>query len=107
MRLYLVRHGDATSAEENPRRPLSAKGRGEVERMASFLARSGVKPQRVVHSGKLRAGETAAILARALAPGLMLEEAESLGPNDPVYAFLAAAQGWAEAGSADVMVAGH
>ena len=107
MRLYLVRHGDATSAEENPRRPLSAKGRGEVERMASFLARSGVRPQRVVHSGKLRAGETAAILARALAPGLMLEEAESLGPNDSVDALIAAARGWAAAGSGDVMVAGH
>ena len=80
---------------------------GEVERMASFLARSGVSPRRVIHSGKLRAGETAAILARALAPGLMLEEAESLGPNDSVDALIAAAQGWAETGSGDVMVAGH
>lgn len=97
MRLYLVRHGDATSAEENPRRPLSAKGRGEVERMASFLARSGVRPRRVIHSGKLRAGETAAILARALVPGVMLEESENLGPEDSPDRLVSAANTWAKA----------
>ena len=117
MRLYLVRHGDATRAEENPRRPLSAKGRGEVERMASFLARSGVRPRRVIHSGKLRAGETAAILARALAPGLMLEESEGLGPEDSPDKLIAAANAWAEAAldgrggagaaASDALIVGH
>ena len=117
MRLYLVRHGDATSPEENPRRPLSAKGRSEVERMASFLARSGVRPRRALHSGKLRAGETAAILARTLAPGLMLEEAESLNPEDSPDRLISAARGWVaaamedrgamNAAANDVMVVGH
>ncbi|MBM3581113.1 MAG: phosphohistidine phosphatase SixA, partial [Alphaproteobacteria bacterium] len=78
MRVYLARHGDAVEALENPRRPLSAKGRAEVERMASFLARGGVRPRRIIHSQKLRAGETAAILARVLAPGIALEESEGL-----------------------------
>ncbi len=117
MRLYLVRHGDATRAEENPRRPLSAKGRSEVERMASFLARSGVRPRRVIHSGKLRAGETAAILARALVPGVMLEESENLGPEDSPDRLVSAANTWAKAAldgrgatnaaTSDVLVAGH
>ena len=97
MRLYLVRHGDATSPEENPRRPLSAKGRSEVERMASFLARSGVRPRRALHSGKLRAGETAAILARTLAPGLMLEESAGLDPEDSPDRLISAARGWVAA----------
>ena len=117
MRLYLVRHGDATGAEENPRRPLSAKGRGEVERMASFLARSGVRPRRVLHSGKLRAGETAAILARALAPGLMLEESETLGPEDSPDRLISAAKTWTQAAmdgrggtsaaANDILIVGH
>ncbi len=97
MRIYLARHGDATGPEENPRRPLSAKGRAEVERMASFLARSGVRPRRVIHSGKLRAGETAAILARVLVPGVMLEESENLGPEDSPERLVAAAGNWVKA----------
>ena len=117
MRLYLVRHGEATAPEENPRRPLSAKGRAEVERMASFLARGGVRPRRVLHSGKLRAGETAAILARALAPGLMLEEAENLNPEDTPARLLSAARGWVaaamegrgnmNAAANDILLVGH
>ena len=117
MRIYLVRHGDATSPQENPRRPLSAKGRGEVERMASFLARSGVRPRRVLHSEKLRAGETAAILARALIPGLVLEESQGLGPEDSPDRLISAARGWVaaamessgamNAAANDVLVVGH
>jgi phosphohistidine phosphatase len=97
MRIYLARHGDAVGPEENPRRPLSAKGRAEVERMASFLARSGVRPRRVIHSGKLRAGETAAILARALVPGTVLEESEGLGPEDSPERLVSAARNWVQA----------
>lgn len=85
--------------------------------MASFLARSGVRPRRVLHSGKLRAGETAAILARALAPGLMLEESAGLGPEDSPDRLISAARGWVEAAldgrggtsaaANDVLVVGH
>ena len=119
MRIYLARHGDATGPEENPRRPLSAKGRAEVERMASFLARSGVRPRRVIHSGKLRAGETAAILARVLVPGVMLEESENLGPEDSPERLVASAGNWvkaamekrgrekSKAAANDVLVVGH
>lgn len=116
MRIYLVRHGEATSPQENPRRPLSARGRGEVERMASFLARSGVRPRRVIHSEKLRAGETAAILARALAPGLMLEESKGLGPEDSPDRLISSARTWAASAMdgrggtnapSDVMAVGH
>jgi phosphohistidine phosphatase len=117
MRVYLARHGDAVEALENPRRPLSAKGRAEVERMASFLARGGVHPRRIVHSQKLRAGETAAILARVLAPGIALEESEGLGPEDSPERLLASAKNWAQAAKVangpanaagnDVLVVGH
>jgi phosphohistidine phosphatase SixA len=117
MRVYLARHGEAVEAMENPRRPLSATGRAEVERMASFLARGGVRPRRVIHSRKLRAGETAAILARVLAPGLTLEESEGLGPEDSPERLVASAKNWAAAANVangpanavgnDVLVVGH
>lgn len=117
MRIYLARHGEAVEALENPRRPLSAKGRAEVERMASFLARGGVRPRRVIHSPKLRASETAAILARVLAPGLTLEESEGLGPEDSPERLVASAKNWAAAAKVangpanaagnDVLVVGH
>lgn len=111
MRLYLVRHGDATTPDENPKRPLSAKGRQDIERMASFLARGRVKPARFINSGKLRAAETAAILARTLNPGAALEEGTSLQPHDPVGGLVDAANAWAAdaeiTGNGSVMVVGH
>ncbi len=120
MRLYLVRHGDAATPDENPKRPLSAKGRREIERMASFLARGRVKPARFINSGKLRAMETAAIFAKTLNPGAVMEEGTSLQPHDPVGGLVEAANAWAadadnyssaadaeNTGNGDVMVVGH
>lgn len=111
MRLYLVRHGDATAPAENPKRPLSAKGRQDIERMASFLARGRVKPARFINSGKLRAVETAAILARTLNPGAVMEEESGLQPHDPVGGLVEAANAWAAdaeiTGNGSVMVVGH
>ena len=111
MRLYLVRHGDATAPTDNPKRPLSAKGRQEIERMASFLARGRVKPARFINSGKLRAMETAAIFAKTLNPGAVMEEGTALQPHDPVGGLVEAANAWAAdaatTGNGDVMVVGH
>ena len=78
MHVYLVQHGEALSSEENPARPLSAKGEDHVRRMGDYLYRHArvVVPD-VLHSGKERAAQTAAILAGchnafvvAAAPGL-------------------------------------
>lgn len=111
MRLYLVRHGDATTPDENPKRPLSAKGRQDIERLASFLARGRVKPARFINSGKLRAVETAAILARTLNPAAIMEEESGLQPHDPVGGLVEAANAWAAdaaiTGNGSVMVVGH
>jgi len=102
MNLYLVQHGDALSKQENPDRPLSDKGRADVERVASFLGRS-VRVGRVIHSGKTRARETAVILAGVLGTGGVVEEGSGLGPNDATDGLAGAVAGWRE----DVMVVGH
>ena len=62
MKLYLVRHGiPEKGAGDDP--PLSERGRTDLQRLGSFLARSGLKVKRVIHSPLIRARETALILA--------------------------------------------
>ena len=65
MRLYLVQHGDALPEQVDPERPLSAEGRRDVEAVARLLASAGTRAVRVAHSGKLRAQQTAEVLAAA------------------------------------------
>ena len=103
MRVYLVQHAEAVPAEDNPDRPLSDKGRSDVQRVASFLARS-VRVGRVIHSPKTRARDTAVLLAQALGPGGVVEEAASgLAPDDSVEV----AADFIAGSSDDTMVVGH
>ena len=103
MRLYLVQHGDAVPEQVDPQRPLSAAGRRQVEAIARLLASAGVRPARTAHSGKLRAEQTAELLAMACAPDSVVEAAAGLSPNDPVkpVARMVASL------SADTMLVGH
>ncbi len=103
MRLYLVQHGDAVPKEADAERPLSEIGREDVTRLAGLLGERGVHVERVAHSGKTRARETAEILAHALGPGAPIEPIEGLGPTDAVEPFLARLETWGE----DVLVVAH
>lgn len=80
--IYLMQHGVATSAEDDPARPLTPSGRGDVERVARRAAAAGVRVARCVHSGKLRAEQTAGIIGRTL--GARVESQAGLNPSDPV-----------------------
>ncbi|MGD2136391.1 MAG: phosphohistidine phosphatase SixA [Gemmatimonadales bacterium] len=82
MELYLVQHGEATSKAEDPARPLTPAGRSAVERVAQAAAAIGVAAQMVYHSGKLRAAQTADILAQHLAHGRETTELDGMGPTD-------------------------
>ena len=104
MHIYLVQHGAAMPKDENPKKPLSEGGREDVKKMASFLGRSRISAARVIHSGKLRALETALLLAEVLGPGNVVEESEcGLAPNDSTDELFAAIDGWTE----DTIVVGH
>ena len=87
MKLYLVQHGDAYAKDIDPDRPLSDTGKADIERLAVLLGRAGVRVERVIHSGKLRAEQTAQCLASALAPGVELESSGIINPNDNPGAF--------------------
>ena len=103
MRLWIVQHGDALAKDVDPNRPLSEKGRSDVERLASHLAGCGVRVERVVHSGKTRAQQTAEILAAALQARERVEAVKNLDPLDPPGPFAVECAGTA----GDLLVAGH
>lgn len=103
MKLFLVQHGDALSSETDPERPLSARGQQDVQRIALFLSRAGINIERVVHSGKLRAKQTARIMRDAIPPSGDVETIAGISPKDDVVALAVQLANWDQ----DTMVVGH
>jgi phosphohistidine phosphatase len=103
MKVYLVQHGEATSEEVDPARPLTQKGREDVEKVGEFLKGLPLDIDSVLHSGKTRALQTAEILAKAITPNIEPKKKEGLAPNDPVEPFYEELLGEGEG----VMVVGH
>jgi len=103
MRLYLVRHATAQPDHQNPRRPLSERGRQEVAKIAEFIRDKNVKIGALWHSTKLRAIQTAEILAPALQIDQGVLQREGLSPNDPI----APIQKEIETCRSDLMIVGH
>ncbi len=103
MKLYIARHGHAVDASENPERPLSDQGKTQIERMASFQARAGVRPQSILHSGKARAAQTAMIYSRVIGGGTLVQERSGLKPMDDPSVIAEAM----EDAIVDTLVAGH
>jgi phosphohistidine phosphatase len=90
MDLWLVRHGEAMSARENPARPLTPEGVRSVSAIAETLAGKLGALDLVAASGKRRALETAAILAKAAGyPADRIAETAVLSPNATPEMFLA------------------
>ncbi|MHC4547796.1 MAG: phosphohistidine phosphatase SixA [Planctomycetota bacterium] len=103
MRLFLVRHGEATSKMQDPARPISEAGRAAAARMARWLAATGAcAPAEIRHSPKLRARQTAEILGHALGD-VARQEVDGLAPLDDVGPVAQALAGE----RADLMLVGH
>jgi phosphohistidine phosphatase len=103
MDVYLVRHGRAVSENFDPRRPLTAAGRDTVEQVAHAAAARGVQVNQIVHSGILRAEQTAAILAEILQPIKGIRHGSGLRPeDDPVWA-----KADIESAAQPIMLVGH
>lgn len=103
MKVYLVRHGDAVVAEHDVHRPLSDKGRIEVEKVAHFLQKNEIFVERIFHSEKLRAGQTAEILAKGLKHAPAIESLNGLLPDDSVQPIAVCCNHWQN----DVMLVSH
>jgi len=103
MEIYLVRHGEAKPDYEDPSRPLSDQGRRQVEKIARAAAAKRIQVTEILHSDKLRARETAEILARVLSPRRGVREIQGLSPeDDPLQA-----KGELEATEEPLMLVGH
>lgn len=78
LRLHLLRHADAGDpmawTSDDALRPLSAKGRRQAERLARHLVAIGFETDAMISSPKVRARETAEIVADALEVAVRLEE---------------------------------
>jgi phosphohistidine phosphatase len=102
MALYLVQHGLSLSKQEDPRKGLTDLGRGQTARIARVAAEYGLAVSMIMHSGKLRAQQTADIMAQALKPEEGIHKSSGMGPLDDVASFAESLDM-----AADRMMVGH
>ena len=88
MRLYIVQHGDSVPKNIDPDRPLSDRGRADIQRLTEWLSSHNVQIGQILHSGKTRAKETAEILQPLLNFPAQIYEGQGLAPNDSPETFL-------------------
>jgi phosphohistidine phosphatase len=82
LNLYILQHGEAEPEEVDPGRALSELGRRDIRLLAMHMQNVGVQLGRILHSGKLRAEQSARLIAESVPPGIEPEQAEGLKPND-------------------------
>jgi len=103
MKLLLAQHGVAQSKQQDPQRPLSEAGIADVNCVANFMHESGITVERVIHSGKLRAQQTAEIFAKVITTEESIEVNDALNPNDDPTTFC----NQIENSLQDTLVVGH
>jgi len=83
--VILTQHGEAKRKDEDPQRNLTDKGREETKRIAEYFVRNiDIKVDRIIHSTKLRAKQTAEILSSIIKPTNGVIEEANLEPTaDP------------------------
>ena len=87
MALFLVQHGISATKNVDPERGLSGQGKIETERIAQVASGYSIKVQKIVHSGKKRAEQTALIYHDFLSIKTPLESISGINPLDDVRAF--------------------
>lgn len=103
MRIYLVEHGETLSPSIDPGKPLSPRGKENIEKIAKFLGEKTFPLSAILHSQKLRAKQTAEILQQYLAPELELEEYLYLNPDDSIERISIRI----ESGKEDLLIVSH
>ena len=101
MKLYIVRHGDASAAGSGGERPLTELGLEKAAAAGQLLAAE--QPQRVLYSPKLRTRQTAEAIVTACG-GIASVEEESLLPPSSAYDVCAAVE---ESGADNIVLVSH
>ena len=104
MKVYLVHHVDALSAEQDPQRHISQKGHDQADRLGTRWRALGVKPVSILHSDKQWTIDTAERIAAKLdAQDRTAQAAYPINTGDPVAPFVAEIT----AAGGDIMMCGH
>jgi phosphohistidine phosphatase len=82
LNLYILQHGEAVAKEIDAERPLSEQGIRDIRILALHMQNMGVQRGNVFHSGKLRAQQSARLVAETISPGVQPLQTEGLNPND-------------------------
>ena len=103
MFIYLVQHAKAKNEETDPARPLCEKGLADITKIASYVSALNIDVSEIFYSPKLRAKQTAQVLADYIKPKKGLSATDGLKPNDEPAI-------WAERLKSivdDIMLVGH
>ena len=104
MKVYLVHHVDALSAQQDPQRHISPMGQRQADRLGERLRALGVSPVCILHSDKQWTIDTAERIAAKLGmPERAAKSAYPINTDDPVAPFIAQIQ----SAPGDVMMCGH
>ncbi len=99
MRIYLVQHGKAGDRGVDGKRHLIEEGRDESFRVAVYMRKIGLKVDEIIHSGKVRARETAEIFGDELSV-MRISSTHRMNPLDKPQEFIRGLKN-------NVMYAGH
>src|SRR5215203_2286283 len=105
MKVFFLRHGQADWpdwAGPDDDRPLTAKGKKQMKRVAKFLRAAKAQPARIISSPLPRAFQTAEIVAKLF--GLQVEENGALGQGFRLHKMRRLLD---EQSADDVMLVGH
>jgi len=102
MNLYLVRHGDY-ALDTKGLDVLTEKGKKDIMQLANHLKQMNVQVERILHSGKNRAQQTAELLAQAVPSREAAIALPGLNPNDEVIGIAGEIIHWKK----DIMLVGH
>ncbi len=81
MRLYLVQHAESKRKEEDPSKPLSTKGWQAIRKVSRYAEKHlRIQVGQILQSGKLRAKQTAEVLAEHLHPAQGVAVVDGLDP---------------------------
>jgi len=87
----------------DPDRRLSEQGRQDIRCLAELLEHAGIRVAQVLHSGKTRAEQTAALLAAPMLPAGRPQARAGLAPNDAVEPLCREIAAW----TGDTLIVGH
>jgi len=105
MKLYLMRHGEAQTQglDKQQLDTLSEHGHSAILRMADFCKSKKIQVARIFHSQKIRAKQTAELIATGIHSINPMQERAGLNPSDDVVKLAEEINSWDE----DVLLIGH